>query len=109
MGVESLCAHVRDSRVGRFAFRDGGTLGRLGYAFHCARHGKPKTLAARLRLLWHDVVLHGLLNRGHERCEDCGRPTGGWRTSNERWQRVMGGPWGLLCQPCFAVRESRTT
>lgn len=83
--------------------------GRLGWAARTARHAEPKTFGARLRLLRHDFILHGLLNRGGERCQDCGRPTspGGvtWRTTNEEWTRVMGGPTGLLCRPCFAARR----
>jgi hypothetical protein len=64
-----------------------------------------------MRLLWHDFIVHGLLDRGSERCEDCGRPTDWetgepWHTTNEEWERVMGGPWGLLCRPCFASRTA---
>jgi hypothetical protein len=77
---------------------------RTVWALRTAWHAEPKTFAARLRLLWHDFVIHGLLNRGHERCQDCGRPTKDWHTSNDRWRKVVGSPSGLLCEPCFKVR-----
>jgi hypothetical protein len=81
---------------------------RLRWALRTARYAAPETLAARLRLLWHDFVIHALLNRGHERCQDCGRRTGGWHTSNEHWLRVVGSPSGLLCLPCFDARSLKS-
>jgi hypothetical protein len=80
-------------------------FGRFRWALRTARHAEPKTHGARLRLLWHDFVRHALLNRGGERCQDCGRPTGGWLTTNEHWLRVVGSSSGLLCRPCFDARE----
>lgn len=79
-------------------------VGRLRWAVRTARHAKPKTRAARLRLLWHDFVIHGLLHRGTERCQDCGRDYPAWHADDTDWQRAMGGPGGLLCASCFGVR-----
>lgn len=81
-------------------------LGRLRWAARTARHAEPLTLAARLRLLWHDFVVHGLFNKGGERCQDCGRDTGGWHIDDDEWIAVMGYPSGLLCRPCFNRRET---
>jgi hypothetical protein len=83
-------------------------LGRLRWALRTAWHAEPKTPTARLRLLWHDFVIHGLLDRGQERCQDCGRPTGDWHTTNECWLRVVGSPFGLLCRSCFDIKEVET-
>lgn len=82
----------------------GHMLGRLGYACRMARHGKPKTLGARLRLLGSDFVIHGLLNRGGERCQDCGRRYPLWHADDMEWERVAGCAAGLLCPNCFLRR-----
>lgn len=84
--------------------RVGHTAGRLHWAATWTLHARPRSLPARLRLLWHDFVLHGLLNRGVERCQDCGRAYDFWHAENAVWRRVMGSEGGLLCQPCFDVR-----
>lgn len=82
-------------------------LDRLRWAIQTTCHAEPRFSGARRRLLWHDFIVHALLNRGHERCQDCGRRTGGWWLEDQaRWDRVVGGPWGLLCRPCFTLKES---
>lgn len=78
--------------------------GRFRWSCKTARHAEPRTLAARLRLLWHDFALHALLHRGSERCQDCGRAFDLWRATDAEWQRVMGGPYGVLCLRCFRQR-----
>ena len=55
--------------------------GRLRYAFGQASQGSPRSGLARLRLLWHDFIVHALLNRGGERCQDCGRDYPIWPSS----------------------------
>jgi hypothetical protein len=79
-------------------------LGRLRWACGPRRaHAKDRT--ARWRLLWHDFVVHGMFNRGGERCQDCGHDYPAWRASDEDWYRVVGGPGGLLCPACFGDRQ----
>jgi hypothetical protein len=82
-----------------------GTLGRLQHARKMLRV-PTRTRSARARLIFHDFIRHGLLNRGHQRCEDCGRRTGAWRTDDVIWDAVMGSDRGILCEPCFAVRRA---
>lgn len=84
--------------------RLGHMAGRLRHAARCARHAKPVTFAARLRLLAHDFLLHGLLNRGAERCQDCGHDYPLWYADTVDWTRVLGCPGGLLCPSCFLRR-----
>lgn len=84
--------------------RQSHRIGRLRWAAETARHAEPKSFAARLRLLWHDFVIHGLFDRGGERCQDCGRDYDWWHADDKQWERVQGGPWGLLCRPCFNGR-----
>lgn len=81
-------------------------LSRLGWAWRTARHAEPLSFDARLRLLWHDFVLHGLVNRGGERCQDCGRDYPAWWANDAEWIDVMGYPSGLLCQRCFDRRRA---
>jgi len=82
----------------------GHTLGRLRFAVRAARHARPTSVAGRLRLLWHDFMLHGLLNRGTERCQDCGGDYPLWFAEDAEWRRVLGAPSGLLCPTCFIRR-----
>jgi hypothetical protein len=77
--------------------------GRFRWAIKTARHAEPKSFAARLRLLWHDFVLHTLLNSGRQPCQDCGHDYPLWRASDEDWNLVQGGPWGILCERCFTA------
>jgi hypothetical protein len=82
-------------------------IARLCWAARTAYYAQPKSLAARLRLLWHDFIIHTLCNRGGERCQDCGRDFPLWRADDVQWNRVMGGPWGILCAACFYERKAR--
>jgi hypothetical protein len=59
-----------------------------------------------LRLAFHDFILHGLLNKGGERCQGCGRGYPLWHTEGELWEQVHGRYGGLLCPACFD-REAR--
>lgn len=79
-------------------------IGRLRWALRM-RQVPAKGLPARLRLLFNDVVLHGLFNRGQQRCEDCGRAYPLWRTTDDEWEAVMEGPAGILCESCFSSRR----
>lgn len=77
-------------------------IGRLGYALHQRR--RPRTAAAWLRLAWHDFITHALLNRGGERCQDCGRGYPLWRAGNDLYVEVVGNDGGLFCPSCFGRR-----
>lgn len=77
---------------------------RFTWSIKTAKNAKPKTFVSRIRLLWHDFILHTLLNKGTERCQDCGRDYAWYNVSNETWFKVMGGPSGLLCYYCFLKR-----
>lgn len=62
---------------------------------------------ARLRLLFHDFFLHGFLDIGGQRCQDCGRAYERWRVRDEFWDEVMHsteGNGGTLCKECFFAR-----
>jgi hypothetical protein len=83
------------------------TLGRLRYAVKATVNGRPKTLMAKLRLIWHDFVIHGLLDRGTERCQDCGRDYALWHADDDEWAKIMDGPGGLLCAACYMARGGR--
>lgn len=42
----------------------------------------------------------------YEVCHDCGRPVRVvWMAPDGEWERVMGGPGGVLCIPCFDDRS----
>jgi hypothetical protein len=82
-----------------------GVRGRLGWAARTHRHAHPRSIAARMRLLWHDFVIHGLFE-GSERCQDCGRDYVLWEAPNDLYREVHGSPHGLLCPDCFA-RQAR--
>lgn len=82
----------------------GHTVGRVGYALRSIRLAEPRTTAARLRLAWHDLIVHALLHKGGERCEDCGRAYPLWFADDDDWRRTLGGPGGLLCPTCFIAR-----
>lgn len=87
------------------------TVGRIGWAarsFGCAvRFGRPCSPVAHLRLLWHDFIIHALLNRGGERCQRCGNNYVLWHAPSELWDRVHGSPAGLLCPQCFSREAER--
>ena len=78
-------------------------FGRLRWAFRTKRH--PRSLAGHLRLLWHDFVIH-VLFEGGERCQDCGCDYVLWEADCDLYERVHGGPGGLLCPRCFS-RQAR--
>jgi hypothetical protein len=84
-----------------------GRMGRWSWAAKAVRYGKPRSFAARCRLLWHDFITHGLLNRGEERCEDCGRGYVLWLAPDDLWLKAKGGTGGVLCPACFAERLER--
>jgi hypothetical protein len=68
---------------------------------------RPRSTLALLRMLWSDLVLHVLLNRGSETCEDCGSFTYAlWSAPDELWRAVStgGSSSGLLCYECFSRR-----
>ena len=77
---------------------------RFRWACRMARYNRPRSAVARLRLLWHDFVLHVLLNRGSERCQECGRDYPLWRADDAAWVAVMGSSAGLLCERCFIAK-----
>lgn len=77
-----------------------GVKGRLGWALRTHRHAHPRSVRARVRLLWHDFVIHGLFEGG-ERCQDCGRDYVLWNAETDLYVRVHGNPGGLLCPSCF--------
>jgi hypothetical protein len=62
---------------------------------------RPRSLAAWVRLAWHDFVVHGLFDNGCERCQDCGRDYPLWHAEGDLWERVHGTYGGLLCPSCF--------
>lgn len=74
---------------------------RLKWAARSTWHGRPRTLPARLRLLYADFILHGLFGPGGERCQDCGRDYPLWHVEGDLWERVHGKYGGLLCPTCF--------
>ena len=75
-----------------------GAMGRLKWALRLRR--KPVSLAGRLRMWWHDFVLHPLFG-GTEICQDCGRPYVSWRAPDDLYQEVHGSASGTLCPACF--------
>jgi hypothetical protein len=77
-------------------------MGRLRWSLGVKR--RPKPLAGWVRLLWHDFVVHALLNRGGERCQDCGHDYGGWLVGDDLWLLAMPSLGGLLCPACFVLR-----
>ena len=79
-------------------------LGRLRWAGRTARVARPRTVAGRLRLLWHDFVTHALLNRGGERCQDCGRPYPLWWACDVLYEKIVGDLGGLFCPWCISQR-----
>lgn len=80
---------------------------RLGWAIRMKR--RPRSAAGMLRLLWHDFVTHGLFGPGGERCQDCGRDYPLWHADGDLWDRVHGGPGGLLCPHCFDRQAVKRT
>ena len=73
-------------------------IGRLGWAAGMRRRRKPAVWA---RLAWHDFIVHGLRNRGGERCQECGRGYPLWRAPDNLYALVHGTTAGLLCPACF--------
>jgi hypothetical protein len=76
-----------------------GAWGRLSWAWGIRRH--PRSPVAWLRLVWHDFIAHGVLNRGGERCQECGRGYVLWRAPDALYEDVHGSCGGLLCPACF--------
>lgn len=79
-------------------------IGRLRWAADPRLRRHAKTVAASMRLLWHDLIVHGVFDRGGERCQDCGRDYPRWAATDQDWNEVVGVPWGLLCPRCFVER-----
>ncbi len=80
-------------------------FGRIQWACKTARRAKPGSFTARCRLLWHDFIVHGIFDKGTERCQACGKDYDWYNVPNEEWNVVMGGPGGLLCYSCFLKRR----
>lgn len=76
-----------------------GVWGRWSWARSMKR--RPRTPIGWLRLAWHDFVVHGLLDCGGERCQDCGRDYVLWRAPDDLYEQVHGTAAGLLCPMCF--------
>lgn len=66
---------------------------------------RPRSLAALVRLWWHDLVIH-VLFEGRECCQDCGRGYVQWHAPPYLYGEVHGSLYGLLCPACFA-RQAR--
>jgi hypothetical protein len=76
--------------------------GRLVYAIRQHRRRIPTVW---LRLAFHDFISHAMLNRGGERCQDCGRDYVLWRAPTELYVElyveIIGSSTGLYCPVCF--------
>lgn len=81
---------------------DSTPIGRFRWALTQPR--PALTFAGRMRLRWHDFILHALLDRGTERCSDCGRAYPIWRADDDLYVRLIGSDQGLYCERCFQVR-----
>lgn len=60
---------------------------------------------ARLRATWHYIARR----YRYELCRDCGRPVGRatgswWGAPDDLWERVNGGPHGVMCPLCFTAK-----
>lgn len=80
---------------------------RFQFAVRHARRTSARSAAAWLRLTWHDFIVHALLNRGGERCQECGRSYLLWMAPDELYVEVHGNSGGNLCPRCFRRAAGR--
>lgn len=85
-------------------FRNQGAGGMSESRWHWLLTAPFASRRARLRAAWY----FGIRRYQYEICMECGRPvswgTGPtwWSAPDWLWKRIMGGPNGVLCMPCFA-------